>query len=435
MSAVLMVSATLAGVPIANAVGAGGPDDGGNESPLADAGLDRNVSANVTVFLDATGSRDPDGEVDEYDWLVERPGGGYTIPSCPTCGRTRFVPRETGTYNATVTVTDEDGATSTDTLRINVEPSNGPTVTISGPDSVVEGQVSAYSASVSAGANDLAAVVWRADGRRLNRTTLTGETASVDRLHAFRSDGTVTLSATAVDRLGRERTATQRVTVTEPDTSGGGSVGGGSVGVGSGIGTSSADSESSNGSVGSDSGTACSRYTRNDDRYCDNDRMTLDSDGIVVSDADNDGSTEWAGVELDEEFAQSHDGVSFDSVDGVAKFDSQEAYKEALGVESVNINPDAEVNIKQNREDQGDGTGGNEFGSGDGTGSKNTKNTTDGSNSNTESENSRDIPERVMDRIQDERGGSSSTDQNETNTGDSNTRTGRVPPGQNNGGF
>ncbi|WP_255149399.1 PKD domain-containing protein [Halorarius halobius] len=92
----------------------------GNEAPLADAGLDQHVEQGTTVLLDATGSRDPDGEIASYGWRVETPGGTTITPRCPTCGRTRFRPMETGTYAVTVTVTDDDGADSTDTLYVYV---------------------------------------------------------------------------------------------------------------------------------------------------------------------------------------------------------------------------------------------------------------------------------------------------------------------------
>jgi len=42
-----------------------------NEAPLADAGLDQRVPAGTTVYLDATGSRDPDGSVVGYEWVIE----------------------------------------------------------------------------------------------------------------------------------------------------------------------------------------------------------------------------------------------------------------------------------------------------------------------------------------------------------------------------
>ncbi|MFB6141525.1 MAG: PKD domain-containing protein [Halosimplex sp.] len=334
MSVLLVVGAVLAGVPVVSAAGRGAAD---NESPLADAGLDRNVAANSTVYLDATGSRDPDGEIEAYRWRIELPDGGHTTPSCAECGRTRFVAHRSGTYNATVTVTDDDGATATDTLQVHVDPSSGPSVILSGPDSVVEGGVREFSASVTAGANDLAAVIWRFDGHRTNRTAVGGESATVDRFHAFRVNGTVTVSVTGVDRLGRERTATKNVTVTEPSVSetdgGGGSAGDG------------ADrSGRRSGSTGSDDGLACSRFGRDSDLYCNNDRLTVDSNGVVISDVDNDGSIVWAGVTIDAEFARNHDGVSSNSVNDMVTFDSQAAYKRVLGVNTVNVDPEADIN-------------------------------------------------------------------------------------------
>ncbi|WP_123537125.1 PKD domain-containing protein [Halosimplex salinum] len=319
-SLALVVSAMLSGVPVGEAIAAGD-----NDAPLADAGLDQTVSANTTVHLDATGSRDPDGEIRTYAWRLEQPDGNYTAPACQTCGQTSFVATQTGTYNATITVTDDEGATRTDTLHVHVEPSDGPSVSLSGPKDVVEGRFADYSASVSAGATELAAVVWRVDGQFENRTAVAGASATTNHSEVFTSDGTVTIAVTAVDRLGRQRTARTNVTVT-------------------------AASPVSSGAAAS-SGEGCSQFGEDDGTYCDNDRMTLDSNGITISDADNDGSVEWAGVTLDEAFAANNDGVTYDSTDGVAKFESQEAYKEAVGVDTVNVDPTAEVNENGTLED------------------------------------------------------------------------------------
>ncbi|WP_164471665.1 hypothetical protein [Halosimplex salinum] len=194
-------------------------------------------------------------------------------------------------------------------------------MSLTGPEDVVEGRFADYSASVSAGATELAAVVWRVDGQFENRTAVAGESATTNHSQVFTSEGTVTITVTAVDRLGRQRTAQTNVTVRTPSTVG------------------------SSGSAGASSGgESCSQYTRDDDRYCDNDRMTVDSNGITISDADNDDSVEWAGVTLDEEFAANNDGVEYDSTDGVAEFESREAYKEALEVDTVNVDPNADVN-------------------------------------------------------------------------------------------
>lgn len=314
-----------------------------NEGPLADAGLDQSVTTNTTVYLDATGSRDPDGAIEGYEWRLERPDGNYTTPDCESCARTSFVARGSGTYNATITVTDDDGATSSDTLRVQVDSTDGPTVTLSGPDEVAEGSVETFSVAVSAGTSELMAVTWRVDDQWENRTEVSGDSASVGHLHAFRNDGTSTIRVTVVDRLGRQQSATKNVIVREPTSPGGGAA-------------------PSSGGRDSD-GEACSQYNRDDERYCNNDRMTVDSNGITISDADNDGTVKWAGVTFDQEFAENHDGVSYDSTDGIVKFENMEAYKKALGVDSVNIDPTAEVNKNISKSD--DYKGQEESGSGD----------------------------------------------------------------------
>jgi hypothetical protein len=91
-----------------------------NERPMAEAGLDQESTVNSTVYLDAGGSLDPDGEIAEYEWEIERPNGTTTVPDCPSCSLTQFVPMRAGQYNVTVTVTDDDGATMNDTMYVTV---------------------------------------------------------------------------------------------------------------------------------------------------------------------------------------------------------------------------------------------------------------------------------------------------------------------------
>jgi len=243
-----------------------------NERPLADAGLDRDVTANATVYLDATGSRDPDGEIESYEWSIERPDGSHTNPSCGSCGRTSFVPHEAGTYNATVTVTDDDGATSTDTLRVTVDSSDGPSLTVSGPSTVTAGAVAGFSATLSAGSADLTALTWRLDGRRLNRTTVSGDSAVVDHGHAFVDTGNYTLTAVVVDRMGRERTRNKSVTVVEPSPPG--------------------SSGESDGEAGSSSDSSDDCYYPEDSVFsCEADSVTSNNGTTVtISDTDRDGN-------------------------------------------------------------------------------------------------------------------------------------------------
>jgi hypothetical protein len=174
--------------------------------------------------------------------------------------------------------------------------------------------------------------------------------------------------------------------------------------------------------------------------------MTLDSDGIVISDADNDGSAQWAGVSLDEEFAQSHEGVSYDSTDDVATFESQEAYKEALEVDTVNVDPDSDINSgttdttngRTDKNSFNQGSSGDPSNTGDNDPS-NTSGDTGGTDQSTDpsTEDSGGLgglPGRIS-RMINRMSGSSSSEADSDSGNDVNTRTGRVPSGRGYGGF
>lgn len=109
-----------------------------NEAPLADAGLDQSVPAGTTVYLDATGSRDPDGSVVGYEWVIEAPNGSTVLPEGFTDPRTSFVPARTGRYEVTVIVTDSEGVSARDTLYVDVGSAPDGPDTPDGPDDGTE---------------------------------------------------------------------------------------------------------------------------------------------------------------------------------------------------------------------------------------------------------------------------------------------------------
>ncbi|WP_254544273.1 PKD domain-containing protein [Halomarina pelagica] len=120
----LLILASVLSLSVTPAVGLA-PD----ERPLADAGLDQRVERGATVILDATGSRDPGGHIDRYEWAIRTPSNRSVEPRDPTDPRTTFVASETGRYEVTVTVTDDDGNDASDTLYVYVSeaPSAPPT--------------------------------------------------------------------------------------------------------------------------------------------------------------------------------------------------------------------------------------------------------------------------------------------------------------------
>ncbi|MFB6243882.1 MAG: PKD domain-containing protein, partial [Halobaculum sp.] len=97
---------------------AGFNDDNG--PPRADAGLDQTVPVGTTVYLDGSGSLDPDGSITGYEWRITTPTGNSVAPVDATAARTRFTPTDRGQYRVTLVVTDDDGATRRDTAYVTV---------------------------------------------------------------------------------------------------------------------------------------------------------------------------------------------------------------------------------------------------------------------------------------------------------------------------
>lgn len=97
-----------------------------NTAPVADAGEYENVEAtgttNNSVTLDGSGSSDPDeGDELSYSWEVN----GVTVT-----GETAEVALPIGTHTVTLTVTDQDGASNTDTATIIVEDTTAPVLNV-----------------------------------------------------------------------------------------------------------------------------------------------------------------------------------------------------------------------------------------------------------------------------------------------------------------
>ncbi|NEU56587.1 PKD domain-containing protein [Halorussus sp. MSC15.2] len=188
-----------------------------NETPLADAGLDQEVKKGATVLFDGTGSRDSDGRIKRYNWSIRTPGNETLGPDCPTCARTRFTPNEIGRYRVTLTVTDDSGTTSSDTLYVDVASGTGPTISLSGPDRPDVGSTVNYTANLDSGAASLGYVVWTADGIVIANHTLSADQQSDTASKHFPTAGERTITATVYDTDNRSSTASISVDVrTDP---------------------------------------------------------------------------------------------------------------------------------------------------------------------------------------------------------------------------
>jgi PKD repeat protein len=99
-----------------------------NRAPIASAGLDQTVSHAQAVALDGSGSSDPENGALSHAWSIG--GGQIATGSSPTVG-----PFAVGVHTVTLTVTDDHGATATDSMVITVI--NEAPVANAGPDQMV----------------------------------------------------------------------------------------------------------------------------------------------------------------------------------------------------------------------------------------------------------------------------------------------------------
>ena len=101
--------------------GGGGEDTDANRSPVADAGVDQTVGAGDSVTLDGSESADPDGAIASYLWA--QTAGPTASLSAEDQVSTSFVAPNvdaTTTLVFRLTVTDDEGATASNGVRVTV---------------------------------------------------------------------------------------------------------------------------------------------------------------------------------------------------------------------------------------------------------------------------------------------------------------------------
>jgi len=210
--AVVGIGIVVVGVGIGVSVVAGGAET--EEGPLADAGLDQTVVQGTTVYLDAGGSTTPDGEIVGYEWEIEGPNS-VTPPDCRTCEQTQFVATEEGTYTVSMTITDDEGATDTDTLYVTVVESEPPTVDLAGPSEVDPDTTESFTMTAAAGDAPLSSASWTVDGESIDSRFISDRTWT--RNINFGDVGTQTVGVVVTDTRGRQARASQSVSITEDD--------------------------------------------------------------------------------------------------------------------------------------------------------------------------------------------------------------------------
>jgi PKD repeat protein len=170
-----------------------------NEPPTADAGPDRTAYPGDVINFNGSGSNDTDGTIDTYFWDF---GDGYTGSD----EKTTHTYTSEGSYDVTLTVTDDDGAFDTDGLTVTVYPYSEFPVADAGQDRDVyvyrdvyfDGSGSYPDASIEIYSWDFG------DG-----ITETGSSVR----HRYNSTGNYTVTLTVYDREGDSDSDSVTVTV------------------------------------------------------------------------------------------------------------------------------------------------------------------------------------------------------------------------------
>ncbi len=156
-----------------------------NRAPTAKIAISPSFGAKNTLFrFSGLASDDPDGELDSYKWEF----GDDTKAHGPEETHT-FA--STGTFQVTLTVRDNDGATSTDVKNVEVRDGTAPTVAfVLTPATIEEDNIVHCDASASSDDGTIVEYRWDfGDGQ-------TGKGATIDHLYSSSGDFVVTLQLT-----------------------------------------------------------------------------------------------------------------------------------------------------------------------------------------------------------------------------------------------
>lgn len=96
-----------------------------NTAPVANAGIDQNISVGATVIMDGSSSTDAEGDSLAYSWiLTESPTGSNTSLQNQTDSNPSFIVDIAGNYTLSLTVNDGTDTSLGDTVLVNASNNN-----------------------------------------------------------------------------------------------------------------------------------------------------------------------------------------------------------------------------------------------------------------------------------------------------------------------
>jgi len=179
-----------------------------NSPPTANAGPDRIVAPGAAVSLDGSGSSDANGTIATYAW-TQLSGATVTLSGASTATPGFTAPNASGALVFQLTVTDNGGASRSDTVTVTV---NASPVAQAGTDQTVPtGAAVSLSGSGTDADGTVASFAWKQTAGE--PVTLSGANTATATFTAPTVAASLTFELTVTDNLGASHTDTVVVTI------------------------------------------------------------------------------------------------------------------------------------------------------------------------------------------------------------------------------
>ncbi|WP_414829226.1 PKD domain-containing protein [Alteromonas sp. H39] len=182
-----------------------------NRAPTASVSGDTLVNPAASVSLNGSGSSDSDGTISTYSW-TQLSGPTVDIADSSASQITFIAPETQGaTLEFELTVTDDDGASRSDSIAITVN--SAPEVSVSGDMQGLEESVLHFESAVSDADENVTTYAWtQTSGPAASIASASGEETDIT-LPLVSEDTEITFQLLVTDELGLSSAATFTVTV------------------------------------------------------------------------------------------------------------------------------------------------------------------------------------------------------------------------------